>query len=144
MKIWPIHSFILVAWFFLVGVGCTGGGTTALESTVDDHVAASDTMTALPLSDSTARKLNAPLRRLLNGAPSSSDLLQTDTRNDSTTVYAVLIETSNPDALRKANLPLGSVHGSFATARWTREEIHTAVQMEAVQRITHARPHEPH
>ena len=133
---------------YLASAGCTSTESPASEvtSTHSDssQIAAPDTMEALSMSKEDARKLTNSLQRLLAGEPVPAGTFQTHLRDDTLTVYAVLVYTADPDALRAADLTLGSVQGGIATARWTREEIHTAVQMEAVKRITHARPHEPH
>ena len=159
MNKWMAHNHAIGRWMGCIGVlvytlaylasaGCTSTEPPASEvtSTHSDssQIAAPDTMEALSMSKEDARKLTNSLQRLLAGEPVPAGTFQTHLRDDTLTVYAVLVHTSDPDALRAADLTLGSVQGGIATARWTREEIHTAVQMEAVKRITHARPHEPH
>ena len=63
------------------------------------------------------------------------DRYSTSRRNDGVTVYSVIIRSNNPEALRKADLPLNSVQGDVITARLSIAQLRTAARLAAVQRI---------
>lgn len=95
------------------------------------------------LSAEARSKLDPALQRLVAGRPQSTDAYTTSSRGDST-VYSVLITTSDVEQLRKADLPVGSVMGDVVTARLAVSEIRTAASLSSVRSIenpSNARPH---
>ena len=125
--------------------GCCAGKMSHSDSQeTSSTVAVSDTTEAFPMTEATARKLTGPLQRLLRDEMLPIDKLQTHTRDDGQVAYEVLVRVADLDDLRARDLPLGSVQGAIATAHWTREEIYQAAQLDAVQRIEHARTLSPH
>lgn len=82
------------------------------------------------------QKLTPVLQRVVKGERSSSvPSLQTRTRPDGTTEYAVLLRIENAQAVREAGIPLNSVQGSVATARLSAAELRRAAMLDAVTRI---------
>jgi hypothetical protein len=82
-------------------------------------------------------KVDRPLRRIVfQGAEASSgERLQKTVRDDGSIVYHLLVQTESPEALSDAGLPVSSVSGGVATARWTADQIREAVQLSSVRRI---------
>lgn len=147
MRINWIAIVVIGTCIVLSLVGClrkANHSNTNTRETSSAKTAVPDTMDVFSLADSTARKLTGPLQRLLKGEVRGIDSFQTQTRGDGQTAYAVLVHVADVDDLRARDLPLGSVQGGIATARWTRAEIYEAVQLSAVQRIEHAQSLSPH
>jgi len=82
-------------------------------------------------------KVDLPLRRIVfeGAAASSGERLQKTERDDGSIVYHLLVRTESPEALRESGLPVSSVSGGVATARWTTEQIREAVRLSSVRRI---------
>jgi hypothetical protein len=79
-------------------------------------------------------KISPKLRPVVVDGERGSNL-QTTTRGDGAVAYHLLVRTDDPEALRKADLSIGSVSGKVVTARWTVEEIRRAAQLEEVRLI---------
>ncbi len=90
-----------------------------------------------PLTSAERDKLDPALERLLSGEPVSTDVYTTSTRGGET-VYAVVIQTSDPDELRSADLPIASLNGNVATARLTVDQIRTAASYPFVRSISNS------
>jgi hypothetical protein len=82
-------------------------------------------------------KVDLPLRQIVfqGAAASSGERLQKTERDDGSIVYHLLVRTESPEALRDAGLPVSSVSGGVATARWTAGQIREAVRLSSVRRI---------
>jgi len=80
------------------------------------------------------QKLDPALQRLVRGESRGMDRYSTFER-DEVTVYSVILRSNNPEALRKADLPLNSVQGDVITARLSIAQLRTAARLDAVRRI---------
>jgi hypothetical protein len=95
------------------------------------------------LTDSQLQKLDPALQRLVQGESHGMDRYSTSKREDGKTAYSVILRSNEPEALRKAGLPLNSVQGDIITARLTIAQIRKAARLEAVRKIenpTQTRP----
>lgn len=89
------------------------------------------------------RKLDPALRALVRGE--AGGLFEYDVHEGpgGARVYGVVIRTTDPEALRRAGLPLQSVHGEVATARLTVDALRRAARLPAVVSIENPRLHRP-
>ena len=86
------------------------------------------------LTEPQMQKLDPALQRLVRGESRGMDRYSTFER-DEVTVYSVILRSNNPEALRKADLPLNSVQGDVITARLSITQLRTAARLDAVRRI---------
>lgn len=89
------------------------------------------------LTDAEWAKLDPTLRGVFDDdAPRSDVAIE---QGDGTVVYPVVVRTDAPDALREAGLPLGTVLDRVVTARWTREQLRTALRLDEVVKVSSSR-----
>lgn len=89
------------------------------------------------LTDAERAKLDPALRGVFDDdAPRPDTAIE---QGDGTVIYPVVVRTNAPDALREAGLPLGTVLDRVVTARWTREQLRTALQMDEVLQVSTGR-----
>lgn len=80
-------------------------------------------------------KLAPSLQRLVQNEARSMDRFTTAEREDGTLVYSVILRSTDPAALRAANLPINSVQGPIVTARLSVAQIRTAATLKPVEKI---------
>ena len=89
------------------------------------------------LTDAEWAKLDPTLRGVFDDdAPRSDVAIE---QGDGTVVYPVVVRTDAPDALREAGLPLSTVLDRVVTARWTREQLRTALRLDEVVKVSSSR-----
>lgn len=89
------------------------------------------------LTDAERAKLDPTLQGVFDDdAPRSESAIE---QSDGTVVYPVVVRTDAPEALREAGLPLGTVLDRVVTARWTREQLRTALQLDEVVKVSSSR-----
>lgn len=97
------------------------------------------------LSRAEWKKLDHALTLLLRDGPDNPFFnYQTRTREDGSTVYGVLIRTSDPAALSESDLPLGTVSSEITTGQFTVNEIRQAAQLTSVVSISNPSEAELH
>lgn len=135
-----------------LGASCKEGTTErgTSEESSSQHASATDSsanVSALPvdsLSQAQRQRLGSSLRRFLTGDTAGTRTIEAVGERDGEKVYSVLIQSSDPEALREVGLPITSVVGETVTARLTVEEILKAASQESVQSIRADKQLEPH
>lgn len=122
--------------------GTTGSGAAAAPSESEETP---DTSAQTgELSAGQKQRLAPSLRRLVRGEEQTPNPVEPVGTRDGAPVYGVMIECSDPAALREAGVPLVSVQGTLITARLTLDQIRTAAAVDAVQSIRAARSVQHH
>jgi len=96
------------------------------------------------LTDAQKNRIGGRLQRLIRREEGGSRPVEPVGSRGGASVYEVLIKCDDPDALREAGIPLGSVQGNVITARLTIDQIRTAATVDAVGGIQAAIQQETH
>ncbi|WP_022834611.1 hypothetical protein [Salisaeta longa] len=113
------HSYILFFSGLLVVALAVGGCANSSSLTAAERA-----------------KLSPALQAIVQGqVPQRPGVAPVATRPDGTPVYAVIVRTTDPVALRNSDLAWNTVRGRIATARFTPDEIRQAVRLPAVESI---------
>jgi hypothetical protein len=103
-----------------------------------------ETASGRTLSTAQKNRIGGRLQRLIRGEEGGARPVKPVGSRRGESVYEVTIKTDNPDALREAGIPLGTVQGSIATARLTIDQILTAAAVDGVGGIQAAVQQETH
>jgi hypothetical protein len=91
------------------------------------------------------KRIGPRLQRLIRGKDlTGPQSIEPVGKRGGASVYEVLIYGDNPDALREAGIPLGTVQGGLMTARLTIDQILKAAMVDAVQNIQAATKQQMH
>ena len=82
------------------------------------------------------KKLDHALKLLLREGPENPFFDYQTRDRDGETAYGVLIRTSDPEALKKSDLPFGSPSSEILTARLTIPEIKQAARLGSIVSIS--------
>lgn len=96
------------------------------------------------LTETQKNRIGGRLQRVIRGEKEGPRPVEPVGSRDGVPVYEVIIKTDDPDALREAGIPLGSVQGSIATARLTVNQILKAATVKGVGGIQAATRQETH
>lgn len=89
-------------------------------------------------------KLDPALQNLvINKGKVDSSIYNKSTNREGETVFDVIIRSDDPEAVRKAGIPVQSVVRNIITAQLTVEQIRQAAALDAVTSIQNAAKHYP-
>ena len=87
------------------------------------------------LSDTEKAKLDPPLLHLLSGNPDDDKRLDITHRADGTKVYAVIVRSEHPEAIRAHGINVSSIFGDMIVVHVTLEELKNIVSLPTVQAV---------
>lgn len=96
------------------------------------------------LTDDQKKRIGGRLQRLIRGDEEGPRPVEAVGSRGGRSVYEVIIQCDDPDALRDAGIPLNTVQGALITARLTIDQILEAATVKAVDAIRAATKQQLH